>query len=79
MNVLAENLISVGPGAIAGHGLSMYRKRFTYRTGDLPVSVTLDSQGLALPLYERLSIRQQEMVVQRLREAVRGQRTHDDG
>ena len=67
---LAEHGVGAGPGSMSGHCISIYRKSFGYKAEDLPISARLDLQGLALPLYERLSDQQQKEVVQHLREAV---------
>jgi dTDP-4-amino-4,6-dideoxygalactose transaminase len=47
-----------------------YRKRYNYQAGDFPVTDDISKRALALPLYAGLSERQQEEVVQQLRECI---------
>lgn len=70
MDKLAAVGLSTGPGSVSGHCLKVYQEGFDYKNADLPISKRLDSQGLALPLYESLSEQQRIEVVQRLQEAV---------
>jgi dTDP-4-amino-4,6-dideoxygalactose transaminase len=48
---LTENGIGTGPGSVAGHCVSFYQEKFSYKGSDLPTSNWLNSHGLALPLY----------------------------
>lgn len=53
---LAENGIGTGAGSVAGHCISIYRKSFSYKVEDLPVSAKLNFQGLALPLHPQMHL-----------------------
>ena len=51
--------------------MTMYfRSRYGYKVGDFPVSDEVFTRSMTLPLYEKLSYSQQEMVVQCLQEAM---------
>jgi len=65
---LAARGIGSGPGSISGHCAHVYKSRFGYRPGDLPVSDRLNRQGLALPLYADLSDEEVQQCAKNIRE-----------
>jgi dTDP-4-amino-4,6-dideoxygalactose transaminase len=64
INNLAENGIGTGAGSVAAHCTDTYRKTFGYEVTDLPFSAKLDLHGLALPVFERLSAKDQKKITE---------------
>ena len=52
---LAERGVEAGPGAVAGHCGRFYREAFGYADDHLPLAARLHRQGLAMPLYSRMT------------------------
>ena len=67
---LAERGVQAGAGAVAGHCGKVYRERFGYAEADLPVSARLHRQGLALPLFSRMTDDDVEHCIRSLREVM---------
>ena len=57
---LAKRGIGCGPGSVAAHCIKVYQKSLGYKAEDLPVSAKLDLYGLALPVFEELSAKEQK-------------------
>ena len=67
---LAERGVEAGPGTVAGHCASFYRRTFGYAEGDLPVSARLHRQGLAMPLCSRMTTHDASYCVRSLTDAI---------
>ena len=71
MERLQERGISTRPGTHAIHLLSLYRKRFSYRAEDFPVSRDCDRYTMAIPLHNRMTVDDYAYVVQEIRRLTR--------
>ena len=70
---LAERGIGVRPGAHAVHMLGYYRNKYGHKPGDFPVARRLHEQSMALPLFPRMSRRDQDTVLECLRAVLAAQ------
>ena len=52
------------------HLQPFYREQFGYKPGDFPVTEKIAARTLALPFYNRLSEKDQDLVVQVLKDAL---------
>jgi dTDP-4-amino-4,6-dideoxygalactose transaminase len=63
---LSARGIGAGAGSVAGHAAKVYRQRYGYTDSDLPVSLRLDRQGLALPLHASMTDAEIDLCTQAL-------------
>jgi perosamine synthetase len=52
------------------HLQKFYREQFGYRPGDFPVTEKIAARTIALPFYNRLSPRDQDLVIETLKAAL---------
>ncbi len=67
---LSKEGISAKPYLPSIHLFSFYKKRFGYKKGDFPVSETVSSQTLALPLYPGLKEPDARYICQKMKKVL---------
>ncbi|MBE7560506.1 DegT/DnrJ/EryC1/StrS family aminotransferase [bacterium] len=72
MRELSADGIATRPGTHAVHMLDYYRKRFGYRTEDLPASAAAAERSLAIPLFPTMTDEEQERVIAAMRARLGG-------